>query len=215
MIRAVIFDMDGVISDTLPLHGESQEQLYAQYGITITPQELTKQFNGLPDTVISEKLFSRINQKPNHEKLAKENLVFFKKIAKDRIKQIPGSLEFIHKLVDENIILGLASSSPTEIIELVLTTLGIKDKFRATTSTVEMKRGKPFPDIFLRTAEKLGIDPKDCVVIEDAPRGIEAAKSAGMKCIAITTTHPKEELTKADKIIGSFDQLTVQYIKNL
>lgn len=215
MIQAVIFDMDGVISDTLPLHGKSESKLYAQYGIDMTPEEITQQFNGLPDTIISEKLFSRINKKPNHNELAKKKLVLFKEVAKNKIKPIPGALEFINNLATDNIVLGLASSSPAEIIELVLTTLGIKNKFRAITSTVEMQRGKPFPDIFLRTAEKLGIEPKNCVVIEDAPRGVEAARSAHMKCIAITTTHQKRELTKADRIIGSFDQLTVQYVKNL
>lgn len=214
MIKAVIFDMDGVISDTLPIHSEAESKVLLRYGIRISSQEILQEFNAVPDKVMFEILFKRFNHKFDIKKVEDEKWKLFKEMSKNKIQTIPGSLEFIDILKDK-FILGLASSAPSRIINLVVETLGIKEKFQAIVCTEEVKHGKPAPDIFLRVAEKLQVNPHDIVVIEDAVRGVQAAKAAGMKCIAITTTHKREELRNADKIIDNFKEVNLKEVQDL
>ncbi|MDD5147653.1 MAG: HAD family phosphatase [Candidatus Daviesbacteria bacterium] len=215
MIKAVIFDMDGVISDTLPIHGEAESKLLLRYGIQMTPQQIIQEFNGVPDRISFKIIFKRFNRKLNLQEVEDGKWELFQELAKNGIKSIPNSLKFIDILLENKFVLGLASSAPSRIINLVLETLEIKKKFKEVVCTEEVEHGKPAPDIFLLAAKKLEIDPQDCIVIEDAPRGIQAAKAAGMKCIAITTTHPRGELIGADKIIDSFDEINITEIQNL
>lgn len=215
MIKAVIFDMDGVISDTLPIHSEAESRVLLRYGIHISPQEILREFNAVPDNVMFETIFQRFNTKFNLQNVEEEKWQLFQELAKDKIVPIPGSLELIDVLSKNKFILGLASSAPLRIINLVLETLRIRNKFREVVCTEEVEHGKPFPDIFLLVAERLKANSLNCLVIEDAPLGIKAAKAAGMKCIAITTTHPKAELVEADRIINSFTEISVEGIRNL
>ncbi|MBU1000032.1 HAD family phosphatase [Patescibacteria group bacterium] len=215
MINAIIFDMDGVISDTLSIHCEAESKVLLRYGIQISPQEILSEFNAVPDRVMFKTLFKRFNCSFDLQKVEDEKWELFQELAKDKIQTIPGSLKFINILKKNGFILGLASSAPLRIINLVLETLRIREKFQAVVCTEEVKNGKPAPDIFLLAANKLKVNPRDCVVIEDAVKGIQAAKAAGMKCIAITTTHKKEELKKADKIIDSFEELSIKEIQDL
>ncbi len=215
MMKAVIFDMDGVISDTLSIHCEAESKLLLKYGIKISPSEILKEFNAVPDLVMFQILSKRFNRNLDFQKAEDEKWKLFQELAKEGIQSIPGSLEFINTLLKNNFILAVASSAPLRIVNLVLETLGIKKKFKVVVYTTEVKQGKPAPDIFLLAAEKLKVSPRDCVVIEDAAKGIQAAKAAGMKCIAISTTHTKKELKKADKIIDDFGEIKIKELKNL
>lgn len=215
MIKAVIFDMDGVISDTLQLHGESESKVLLKYGIQMSPKEIIQKFNAVPDKEMFGKIFKKYNKPFNFQKIKNEKWQIFKKIAGDKIEVIPGSLKLIDSLLRNGIILGLASSSPSRVINLVLKILDIKGKFKAVVGTEEVKHGKPSPDIYLLAAKRIRVDPQDCLVIEDAKRGVQAAKAAGMLCIAITTTHSRKELIGADRIIDSFNQISVDDIKKL
>lgn len=216
MIKAIIFDMDGVISDTLSLHAESESRVLLEYGIKISPQEIIQEFNAVPDKEMFKKIFEKNNKELNFDKIADEKWQMFQRLAKDDgIKIIPGSLKLIGLLLKNDFVLGLASSSPQRIIDLILGTFDIRKKFKTVTCTEEVKHGKPSPDIYLLTAKRLKIDPEYCLVIEDAVRGIQAAKAAGMKCIAITTTHKRDELKSADKIINSFPELNLKEIQSL
>lgn len=215
MIKAVIFDMDGVISDTLPIHIESERRVLFKYGINISADKIIKEFNAVPDKEMFERIFKENNKHLNFQEVKDEKWQIFRELAGDKIEVIPGSLELINNLLKYGFILGLASSSPSRVIDLVTEVLGIKQKFKVIIGTEEVKHGKPSPDIFLIAAKRMKMDPEFCLVIEDAPRGIQAAKAAGMKCIAITTTHPKEELIEADVIIDSFDEINIKELKNL
>lgn len=215
MIKAVIFDMDGVISNTLPIHSEAESKVLLKYGIKMFPKQLSEEFNGVPDKRMFKIIFSRFNKQFNYEQIEKEKWELFQKLAKNNIKPIDGSLQLIDDLLTDGLVLAVASSAPIKIVDLILYTLNIKEKFKCVVYTAEVKEGKPAPDIFLLAAKRLSVAPEDCIVIEDAPLGVEAAKAAGMKCIAITTNHPRGELTRADKVIDSFNELTIEEIRNL
>ena len=104
----------------------------------------------------------------------------------------------------------MASSTPVENIELVNQSLGISDCFHAIVFGEEVTEGKPSPQAFLLAAKKLGVEPKNCIVIEDAVAGVTAAKSAGMKCLAVTNTHPKINLLEADLIVDTLEAVSLE-----
>lgn len=215
MIKAVIFDMDGVISDTLGFHARAESKVLTSYGIKMTPRQIIREFNAVPDPVMFKAIFSRFNTYADIGKVIDEKWKIMQKFLKKNVNAIPGSLEFINLLHKNSIILGLASSTPMEFIEFITKTFNVKEKFKAFTSTAEVKHGKPSPDRFLLTAKKLGMKPQECLVMEDAVNGIVAAQRANMKCIAITTTHKKEELQGADRVIKSFKEIALEDLKNL
>lgn len=215
MIEAVIFDMDGVISDTLPLHSEAESRVLLKHGIKMSPQQILQEFNAMPDKKMFKTIFNRFERPLNLPQVEDEKWDSFQQLAKGGIPTIPGSIEFIESLSRNGYILGLASSAPLRIINLVVNTLKIRDRFATIVCTDEIEHGKPAPDIFLLAAKKLVMNPKDCLVIEDAIRGVQAAKAAGMKCIAITTTETRAKLKGADKIVNNFSEINLEEIKNL
>jgi len=214
-IQAVIFDMDGVISDTLYHHTLSESHVLKNHGIEVSPKQLGEKYNAMPDNIMFEKIFNEHGKELNYPVIAEEKLNIFVNLLKKGLLPIPGSLKLIESLLKSNFKLAVASSSPATILDLVLSTLKIKNKFSTITSTEEVANGKPDPDIFLLAAKKLNIPPDNCLVIEDAERGVSAAKAANMKCVAITTTHSATELKNADMTIDSFDELTPAIIQSL
>ena len=139
----------------------------------------------------------------------------FREIARNKISAFPGVVELVRAIKGSGYRVAIGSSSPLENIEMVVTSLGIKEYFDAIVFGREVKESKPSPQIFLLAAERLGTEPERCVVIEDAVIGIEAAKSGGMKAVAVTNTHPKEKFTKADLITDSLEKITPDDLRNL
>jgi HAD superfamily hydrolase (TIGR01509 family) len=140
---------------------------------------------------------------------------FIEEIRKNRPQPTKGLKKLLATLSRTNYKIGLGTSAPSYKTKIVLETLGIKEFFNSIVTAEEVRQGKPNPEIYLKVAKKLNVKPKECIVIEDAPKGIEAAKNAGMKCIAIPTTHKKAELKNADKIINSFNKLTMKVIESI
>jgi beta-phosphoglucomutase-like phosphatase (HAD superfamily) len=110
-------------------------------------------------------------------------------------------VQLIQELAVQGFAIGLGSSGPPENIESILGALGIRDYFGAVVSGRDVERGKPEPDVFLKAARKLGVEPGRCLVIEDVPAGVRAAHRAGMVCVALTTTHDDEALAEAERVV--------------
>ena len=214
MSKAVIFDMDGVISDTEKFHLFIDEKLIREHGIELRVGEL-KRYSGVLANEIFKDVFDRAGKTVNVEKISDEKWEQLNEYAKGKINPIEGVVELIKALKDMNFKLVVASSSRQDFIKLVLSELNIREFFDSISSGYEVNLGKPNPAVFLLAAKKLGVQPQECVVIEDAPNGVRAAKNAGMKCIAITTNHAREELREADKIIDSFGELSPDEIIKL
>lgn len=185
-IKAVIFDMDGVIADSQPLHAGLEELLLKEHGIEIPAAVLTQKYAGVPDRKCAEIIFSQYKKEVDLDDFVEKKWSRMIKFALGRISAIEGALELIQKLKENNFKLAVASSSRSGFIGLVLAELGIKDTFDSLTSGDEVSCGKPNPDIFLLAAKKLCVSPSECWVIEDAWHGVIAAKRAGMKCVWLT-----------------------------
>jgi HAD superfamily hydrolase (TIGR01509 family) len=186
IIKAVIFDMDGVISDTEIIQSEATSLILAEKGIIIAPQEISARYAGISAKITLKEIF-RGHKKENIDidKLVEEKLKRTYVLAENNVKAIEGTVEFINKLIENGLSLAVGSGSNPGFVDFVLTELNLKNKFAAIVSTYETKNGKPAPDVFLLAAQRLNVLPEDCLVIEDGVSGMLAAKAAGMECVGL------------------------------
>ncbi len=202
--KTIIWDMDGVITDSNSFHFAAWQETFAKRGIKFTKEDLTNLFGTRNDFIIGSVMGRELPEGDVkimlHEK--EEN---FRRKATGNIKSFPGVVKLLNTIKKGNFKLGLASSAPKENIDLVLSELNLEGLFDCVVFGREVSESKPSPQIFLLAAKKLEVTPKDCVVIEDSPLGVKAAKTAGMKCLAITNTHPRQKLEEADKVVDSLE----------
>jgi len=210
----VIFDMDGVLADTALIHYESWVKMANEIGMTFKKSFFEATF-GQQSVPIARKLVGRKVDQNLVEKWAQLKEQYYREMVKDNIVPLPGVIELLEELKSKNFKIAVGSSGPPENVELLLTSLKIESFFDAIITAADVQRGKPSPDVFLIAAQKINLKPQNCLVIEDAPVGIEAAKRANMKCIALTTTHDIVELRTADMIIQDLSFISVKEICNL
>ena len=209
MVKAVLFDMDGVIIDSEPIHYRLSKLYYSELGLDITDEEYYT-FIGLGDIEIFKKLKEKYGLKESVDELVdtyQQRYISHLRSLKDE-KPIPGVDVLIRDLHQKGFRLALGSSATKVNIEAVLEYFSLREYFDAVVSGCEVEHSKPFPDIYVEAAKKLDMDPSECIVIEDSSNGIKAAKLAGMKCIAYRNLNSGEQdLSLADHIIDSFEGL--------
>jgi HAD superfamily hydrolase (TIGR01549 family) len=218
MLEAVIFDMDGVLIDSEPFHLVVNEKIFANLGINLSEDEY-QNFIGTTHKDMWTTIKNRYNLPQSVPELVNMqvsgNIDYIKNEEIESIK-IKGVTDLLSRISREKIKIGIASSSPTEVIDLVIKKLGISGYFSSVVGGEEIKRGKPAPDIFLKAAERLKKEPADCIVIEDSKNGTLAAKAAEMKCIGFKNLNSgNQNLEKADLIIDNYDSLTVKTLRDL
>ncbi|MFW6035005.1 MAG: HAD family hydrolase [Halanaerobiales bacterium] len=215
-LEAVIFDMDGVIIDSEPIHYQANLQLFKKMNIQVTRDEY-EGFIGLSNTEVWSRLKEKHNLNSPVEELVSEIVESNIKVLKgSQVEPINGIKPLLDKLRKVKLKVALASSSPTEYIRQVLEKLKIKEYFETTVSGEELKNGKPDPDIFLHTAELINVKPGNCLVIEDSENGVKAAKAAGMKCIGYNNLNSgSQNLDNADIIINSITEINLNFINKL
>jgi beta-phosphoglucomutase family hydrolase len=206
-IKAVIFDMDGTMVDNDKFHMKAFQKFCKKYDKKLTDEDYIKNYSGRSNNQLMPKVFGKDLSEDDIKRLAEEKEAIYRKLYAPHIKPIPGLHEFIVKLKKKKIMISIATGSIVENRDFVLEAIGLKGKFPVIVGGEDFKNGKPHPEIFLTTAKKLKTDPNDCLVFEDAPAGIEAAKNAGMKVVGIITSHKPEELKKADFVIGNFQEV--------
>jgi HAD superfamily hydrolase (TIGR01509 family) len=204
--QAVIFDMDGVIVDSEPRHERAFREVLRELGYGDNHSFDFSQYVGLTDRELWLDFIARHN--PTH------TLEALQALKRERVLEIlrrdeplfEGLPELIEKLVP-HYRLGLASGSEASVVEAVLRFRSLRRHFSVVTTSAEVARGKPAPDIFLRAAKLLGVPAEACWVIEDSKPGVAAGLAAGMKVIAITNTHPAEELANATTIVEGYKEI--------
>jgi len=213
-LEAVIWDMDGVLADTAPYHLLAWRETFAKRGINFTEEDFMRGFGIRNDAIIKNTLGKPIT--PDEiEAIAREKEAAFRRIIGKNIKPLPGVLELLRQLHDRGIRMAIASSTVIENIRLIVGSLGIKNYFEAIITGHDVTEGKPSPQVFLLAARRLGTEPKNCIVVEDAVAGVKAAKSAGMYCIAVTNSHPREKLKEADFIVDTLEMVAVKDLERL
>lgn len=215
MFQCVIFDMDGVIIDSEPLHYKVFEQYCGELGFEASEEEYDS-FIGSTDLDMFTFLRDKYHLPETVENMVQyKRTMFFDYLKHMDKKPIQAVDELIRELASKGIKLALASSSDMDIIHLILDKFGIAHFFDVVVSGTELERSKPAPDIFLKAAERLNVEPGACLVIEDSRNGIAAAKAAGMKCIGFRNPNSgNQDLSAADKIICHFNELDCETLIN-
>lgn len=219
-MKTVIFDMDGVIVESEDFHCDAWIKAYKNIGINISRDYYFSKICG-KHGLVSTRLVLEEFKHPSSDAHFRELLVMKKDhLASEMMRRViqprKGVVELITQLSSKGYKLGLGSTTSMIAVSAVLSTLNIDDKFNVIIGGEGVKVGKPHPEVYLNIARLLEEDPYHCVVIEDSKTGITAAKSAGMKCIAILNSRNKaDELQHADIVVGSFSEITPEVIERL
>ena len=205
-IKAVIFDMDGIIVDTEPLSQEVDELIF-QKEFNITVGDTYFETVGIKEVDAMQFYINHFGLDINAEDLVRKKRAVYIELLKEKASPIQGSVELINS-IKRRYRLALASSATVEYVRTVLKKLTIEDAFEVIVTGDDVTNGKPDPEIYLLAASKLGLDPSKCLVLEDAEKGVKAAKNAGMKCIAVPTEFTKNlNFSKADVVINTMTEV--------
>lgn len=218
MIKAVVFDLDDTIVNSEPLHRLAWAQLLQEYNYKITdiPQEMQESQMGMRISDVIKERASYLNLKDDLETISKKRSKIFLRLVKEKLEVIPGLFPVLSSLRKDKYRLAIATSGSRNYVDLVMVKFNLGKSFEFIVTGDDVKKSKPDPEIYLKTAEMLGLHPNECLVIEDAGKGVLSAKSAGCKCIAIKTPFTREkDLLKADLLLESLDQLQSGIIKKL
>jgi beta-phosphoglucomutase len=214
-LKAIIFDMDGVICHTNPFHDIAWKRFLDAYEISSTNQEFQDHMYGKHNSYILEYFFKRKLEIAERKRLEFEKEALFREIYKDHIEPIEGLLEFIDELKANGIKTGVATSAPVENLEAIVPVLGLDKKMESLLSEGDVTKHKPEPEVYLKSAVNLGVLPNECVVFEDSKSGVQAGLNAGMKVVGVLTTYTKEELPPCDLYINNYTEINLEKLQAL
>jgi len=203
MSFAFVFDMDGVIVDSNPYHKIALREFCGKHGYTLTETELREKIYGRANKDWIPNLFGRIDP-ALAKRYADEKESLFREIYAPHIQAVPGLIEFLDELDRSHIARAIATSAPRANVDFTLDRTGIRHYFEVILDESLVNKGKPDPEIYLKTAKALNLPPYQCGVIEDSLSGVEAATAAGSRVMAITTPHSKAEFPPVDLVIDNF-----------
>ncbi len=218
MLKAIIYDMDDLMVNSDPLHAEAWEKLLSGFNHKFNdlPIELRTKFIGMRVIDVCKEIINTLKLSTNLEKFYERRIEIFLELVHNKLEAMPGLLKSLKLFKDNGFKIALASSGTKQYIQLVLNRFNIEDYFNIIVSGDCVKIGKPHPETYLVACKKLRFNPVECLVLEDAKNGIESAKAAGCKCIAIISSHtPPQDYSKADLVLNSLNELSLGIINSL
>jgi HAD superfamily hydrolase (TIGR01509 family) len=201
----VLWDLDGVLADTATLHYMTWVNTLSRRGVEFTHDEFQKMF-GMNNATTLRALLGEQSDPHVIQEISDEKETAFRQAIRGKVRALPGVRIWLNRLKYADARQAVASSAPAENISALLAELQLLRFFGAAVSGAELP-AKPDPTLFFTAARSIGLDPGRCVVIEDSPSGIEAARLAGMKCIGVATTHPASSMRGAHLVVERLDRL--------
>ncbi len=212
-IQAVIWDLDGVIIDSAQEHLRAWQRLARETGVTFTEEQFWSTFGRRNDAIIPTIWGTHSPERVRE--LADRKEAYFREFMRETAASLPGAIELLSALHDAGYAQALASSTPMANIQLISEVLGLRRYLSVLVSGETVPRGKPAPDVFLKAAEELEVEPGRCLVIEDAVAGVEAAHAGGMRCIAVAGDRDLPGLRKAEVVVRDLREVTVDTLRRL
>jgi len=215
--EAVIFDMDGVLIDSEPIHIEIENKLFDKLGIAVSA-EVHRNYLGVAGDYMYQDLKTRFGLTGSVSELLQFDDVFrcdyFRQLKLLTLNK--GVLNLIREIKQSGLKLGVATSSSPALATILLERCEVLSLFDVVVTTSEAGRSKPFPDVYLLAAQKIGVSPANCIVFEDSPNGLHAAQKAGMFCIAVQTSSVEvRDLSASDSMIPTFEEISLRQIAKL
>ncbi len=223
MLCAVIFDFNGIIVDDEPIHYKLFQRVLGEEGIILTEDAYYARYLGFDDRGAFIAGFRDNDRSLTDQKLSEliaRKALYYQDAIRNHVVIFPGVKTLIYELAP-SVPLAVASGALRHEIATILTTAGLLNYFQVIVSAEDVKQGKPEPEIFLRVLAKLNagaspqIQPANCIVIEDSKEGIRGARQAGMKCLAVTNSHPAELLGEANAVVKSLEEVTLPFLQQL
>ncbi len=212
-IKGVIFDMDGTLIDSMWVWEEVDVDYVKRYQL-VEPEGFYEAIEGMSFTDVAKyykKTFPQIRD--SVEQIKADWMEMGYRLYRDEVELKSGVKEFLEELKKRGIKIGIATSNDRDMTEMVLEARGILQEFDAICTSDEVKIGKPAPDVYLKAAEDLGVDPKDCLIFEDVPAGLMAGKSAGMKTCAVADKFSEDQIEKKRALADYFIQDYFEVLK--
>jgi beta-phosphoglucomutase len=226
MLRAVIFDFNGILVDDEPIHWELFRRVLLEEGLSLSDKEYYERYLGMDDRGCFKAVFKNKGRSLDDAALAKlieRKADYYRSSIADQMVVFPGVKQLVPELA-ARFPLAVASGALRDEIELVLKSVGLRNFFQTIVSAEDVDQGKPNPDIFLKALQRLNdglarraelIRPSECLVIEDSKEGLSAAQRAGMKCLAVTNSYPATELKSAQAVVESLKHVTIALLESL
>ncbi|HNY14664.1 MAG TPA: HAD-IA family hydrolase [Bacteroidales bacterium] len=207
MIKGVLFDMDGVLADSEKFICQAAILMFRELGLTVHPEDF-KPFTGTGENRYIGGVAEKYNLIIDIGKVKARTYEIYTEIISGNLKPLPGAVSFVKSCISRGFKIAVATSADEIKMNANLKEIGIPSSlFNATVNGLEVQNKKPSPDIYIAAAEKIGLNPDECLVIEDAVSGIKAAKAAGCKCLALTTSFDASQLEEADWICENLESV--------
>jgi beta-phosphoglucomutase len=225
MLRALIFDFNGIIVDDEPIHFELFKQVLAEEGIKLTEADYYARYLGFDDRGAFTAAYREHGRSLDEKLLARlidRKTIYYQSEIRSKVRIFPGVEKLVTTLVPL-LPLAVASGALRQEIETILSAAGLLKHFAVIISAEDVDHGKPEPEIFLKALARLNaqvedghpIDAADCLVIEDSKEGIRGARRAGMKCLAVSNSHPTELLQEANAVVRSLEEVDLSLLEQL
>ncbi|MGH7772069.1 MAG: HAD family hydrolase [Candidatus Binatia bacterium] len=224
VLRVIIFDFNGILVDDEPIHLEMFQRVLKEEGIDLNEKDYYARYLGMDDRGCFKAAHEDHGRKIDDFSLADMILrkaVYYRESIQKRLVVFPGVKELIPAL-SSRFPLAVASGALRSEIETILESIGLRKYFQIIVSAEDVSEGKPNPQIFVKALSLLNkyqtdksIRPSECLVVEDSKEGILGAKHAGMKCLAVTNSHPAEELAQADAVVASLEEVDAAFLEGL
>lgn len=212
-MKAAIFDLDGVIVNTVPLHFKAWQRMFKEYGKDFTFEDYKEKVDGIPRTDGAKAILTDLSDEDLKKAGDKKQAYLLEYLEKEKIPAYDTTVDLIKSIKKDGLKIGVISSSKNCMS--ILKKINLVDIFDVIITGNDITKGKPDPQAFFMAAERMSSEPKACVVFEDAVLGVEAAKNAGMKCVGIDRYGSPERLKKADLVVSDLGEITLKNVKEL
>lgn len=205
--KGFIFDIDGTIIDSMKVHLKAWQKTLENHGRHMSLKEVGEQAYGINPEIVKRILGDHLTEE-EVEKISNEKETLFRNSFNPEEDVIKGFISFADELKKRNVPMVIGSAAPPENIDYFMDRLGIRHYFKGIVSEDHVQKGKPSPEVFIKAARELGMDPKDCVVFEDSPSGAEASAKAGSQTIAVLTTKSKSDFKEVPNVVDFIKDYT-------